>query len=98
MGGMGSSNRCGGSFGQSDVKDFALVDQLLEHADRFLNGSLRVDSVLVVEVDPVRAQSSEGSFHGGPNVGGVAIDMTNPAPRMGDESEFRGQHNAIASA
>jgi hypothetical protein len=52
-----SAPDCGGAgLGQADVADLALGDQLGQGADGVLDGGLRVDPVLVVQVDVVSAE------------------------------------------
>jgi hypothetical protein len=54
---------CAGTgLGQADVKHLALGDQLGQRADGLLDGRVRVDPVLVVQVDVVRTEPLEGSL------------------------------------
>src|SRR5258708_15392662 len=48
---------------QSDVTDFPLIAQPGEHAHRFLDGNLGIDSVELVEVDLLDAEVAEAAFH-----------------------------------
>ena len=53
--GVGPTDRGGAGLGQADVPDLALGDQLGQGADGVLDGRVRVDPVLVVQVDVVGA-------------------------------------------
>jgi hypothetical protein len=55
--GVGAADRLGAGFGQADVQDLALGDQLGERADGFLDRRVGVDAVLVVEVDAVGSEA-----------------------------------------
>ena len=55
---VGATDRGGAGLGQADVADLALRDQLGESADGLLDRRLRVDPMLVVEVDVVDAEAS----------------------------------------
>ena len=54
--GVGAADRLRGGLGQPDVQDLALGDQLGQRADGLLDRGVRVDPVLVVEVDVVGAE------------------------------------------
>ena len=50
------ADRRGCGFGQADVQDLALGDQFGDRGGGFLDGGVRVDPVLVVQVDAVGAE------------------------------------------
>jgi hypothetical protein len=66
--GVGASDRLGSGLGQADVPDLALGYQLGQRADSVLDRSVRVDPVLVVEVDAVGPQPLQGALDCGPDV------------------------------
>ena len=68
-----------------------------EGADRVLDGSVRIDAVLVVEVDVVGAQPSERSLDRGADVGRTAVEMERTTPGVGDHAELGGQHHLVAA-
>ena len=53
---VGAADRGGASLGQPDVADLARGDELGQGADGVLDGRLRIDAVLVVQIDVVGAQ------------------------------------------
>jgi hypothetical protein len=53
--GVGAADRFGAGLGQADAQDLALRDQLGQCTDGVLDRCVRVDPVLVVEVDAVGA-------------------------------------------
>jgi hypothetical protein len=72
--------------GQADVADLALGDQLGQRADGVLDRRVRVDAVLVVQVDVVGAQPAQRALDGGADVGGAAVEPTpGGAAGVGDE-------------
>src|SRR5438105_15439514 len=50
----------GSCFGEPDVADLALVDELRHRADRVLDGRVRIDAMLIVEIDVVDAEAAQG--------------------------------------
>ena len=56
MHGVSAADRGGAGLGQPDVADLALGDELRQGADGVLDGGLRIDAVLVVQIDVVGAQ------------------------------------------
>jgi hypothetical protein len=72
--GVGAADRCRRGLGQADVQDLALGHQFGEGANGVLDGSVRVDPVLVVEVDAVGAQPLQRAFDGGPDVCRAAVE------------------------
>jgi hypothetical protein len=64
---------------QSDVADLALAPQLGQSADGVLDRGIRVDPVLVVQVDVVDAESLQGALDRGTDVRRAAVDDAGPA-------------------
>ena len=56
---MGPSDRGGGGFRQAEVLHFALLDQILDGSGDLLDRDIRVDAVLVVQIDRLDLQSRE---------------------------------------
>jgi hypothetical protein len=96
--GVGAADRVGRSFGQADVQDLALVEQIDQRGDGVLDGGVRVDPVLVVEVDPVGAQARQGALDGGADVGRAAVDVAGSATGVGHEAELGGDDDLVAPA
>src|SRR5215207_4918221 len=96
--GMRPADRIGTGLGQSDVAYLAFGDQLGQRADRLFDGRVRVDAVLVVEVDVVGAEPLERAFDRGLHIVGAAVDDAGAAARVGDETELRRHDDAVAPA
>jgi len=52
---VGAADRGWAGLGQADVADLAFCDEISERADGVLDGRVRVDTVLVVQVDVISA-------------------------------------------
>ena len=83
-------------FGQADVADLALGDQLGEGADDLLDRRVRVDPVLVVQVDVVGVEPAQRSFDGDADVLGAAVGPDSAGVRH--EPELGGEHHLVAAA
>ena len=66
---VGAADRVRAGLGQADVQDLALGDQLGQRADGLLDGRVRVDPVLVVEIDVIGAEPLQGALDRGADVG-----------------------------
>lgn len=76
----------------------ALGDQFGQRADGLLDGRVRVDAVLVVEVDVVGAEPQERAFDRGLHVAGAAVDDAGAVAGVGDETELRRHDDVVAAA
>ena len=85
---VGSADRVGPGLGQADVADLALRDQLGEGADGVLDGRVRVDPVLVVQVDVVGAEPLQGPFDRGADVRRAAVEVPGPPPAWETKPNF----------
>jgi hypothetical protein len=85
--GVGAADRVGPCLGQADVADLALGDQVGQGADGLLDGRVRVDPVLVVQVDVVGAEPLERALDRGADVGRTAVGDAGPAVGVGDQAE-----------
>jgi len=72
---------------QAQVADLAVAYQLAHRSDRLLDRDLRIDAVLVVEVDVVDAEPLERGVAGIADVLGTAIDA-NAAVLFDDVSDL----------
>src|SRR3954454_6614238 len=98
MHGVRPADRLGAGLGQSDMAHLAFGDQLAQRADRLFDGRVRVDAVLVVEVDVVGAEPLERAFDRGLHIVGAAVDDAGTAARVGDETELRRHDDVVAPA
>ena len=96
--GVGAADRRGAGLGQADVQDLALGDQLGQGADGVLDRGVRVDPVLVVEVDAVGAEPLQGALDRGADVRRAAVEHAGAAAGVRDEAELRRQHDLVAAA
>jgi hypothetical protein len=94
-----SAADCGGaSLGQADVADLALGDQLGQGADGALDGGLRIDPVLVVQVDVVGAEPLQRPLDCDADARGAAVEDAGAATGVRDDAELRRQYDLIAAA
>ena len=98
MNGVRTPNRVGTCFGQADVADLALGDQLGQGTDRLLDRSSGVHPVLVVEVDVVGPKTLKRSLHGDADARGTAVGGSVLSARIRDKAELRRHHYLVTSA
>ncbi len=86
----------GGSarLGQPEVADLAFGDQVAHGASHILDRHVRVDAVLVEQVDMVGAQALEAGFGDGTDILGAAVQAVIGARAL--ESELGGNHQPVA--
>jgi hypothetical protein len=92
MHGVGATDRLGTRFGKAEVPDLALLNQLLDGACHIFDGHLRIDTVLVEQIDHVGLESLERRL-------GDLLDVLRPTVEAREggevEAELRGDHNLI---
>ena len=54
----------GTDFRHAPVRDLAFVNELLHHPGRFFDRTLRIVSMLVVQIDVVGFESAQRTFYG----------------------------------
>ncbi len=96
MHGVGAPDGVGPGFGQAEVADLALGDELGHGADGLLDRGVGVDAVLVVEVDVVGAEPLQRAFDREADVRRAAVEPA--AAGVGHEPELGGQHDLVAAA
>jgi hypothetical protein len=98
QGGMRAAQGLQSHLGQSPVQHFALFHQVLDGAGHVFDGHLRVDPVLVQQVDAVGAQALEHALDG-------LLDVCRPAVQAGQAlagleidvpAELRCDHDPVA--
>jgi hypothetical protein len=95
--GVGPADRGGAGLGQPDVADLALGDELGQRTDGVLDGRVRVDPVLVVQIDVIGAQPLEGTLDGDTDIRRATVDDARAAAGVRDEAELRRQHHTVAA-
>ena len=80
------------------MQHLALGDQVGDRPGGLLDRRVRVDAVLVVQVDVVGAETLQGALDGGLHVRGAAVDHTGAAAGVGDEAELGGDLHLVAAA
>lgn len=91
---MRTAHGGGAGLGQAEVADLALGDQVAHGAGHVLDRHVRVDTVLVEQVDMVGAQALETGFGHGADVLGAAVQAGIGA-RI-PEAELGGDHQLVA--
>ena len=94
---VGATDRGGTGLRQPDVTNLALGDECGQGADGVLDGRLRIDPVLVVQVDVVGAQPLQGTLDGDADVRRAAVEDARAAAGVRDDAELRGQHHLVAA-
>ena len=83
--------------GETEVADLAGIDQLGHRAHRLLDRDVRIDAVLVVEVDVVDGQAAQRRVAGGQHVLGSAVDAAGAGiVGIADDPELGRQHDLVA--
>jgi hypothetical protein len=82
------------------VEHLALGDQVGDGAGGLLDGDVRVDAVLVVEVDVIGSEALQRAFDGSANVGGTAVDHPRGGRTVlvGNEPELGRDDDLVAAA
>jgi hypothetical protein len=98
MHGVSPPDCCGAGLGKADVADLALDHQLGQGADGVFDGCLRVDPVLVVQVDVVGAEPLQRPLDCDADARGAAVEDTGAATRVRDDAELRCEYDLGAAA
>ena len=87
MDGVGATDRLGTRFGEAEVPDLALLNQLLHRSSHVFDRHLRIDTVLVEQIDHVGLEPPERRL-------GDLLDVLRPAVEAREcgqvEAMFRG--------
>ena len=94
--GVGAADRLYAGLGEAEVADLALVDQVLDGAGDVLDRDVRVDAVLVEQVDRVGPQPLQRSLHASADRarGGCRARPVRRALQV--EPELRRDHDLVA--
>src|SRR3984893_9825813 len=98
MGGVPPPDGLGRRLRQSEKADLPALDEPRHAAHGVLDGHLRIDPVLVVEVDHVHAQALEARVAGFRDIGGPAVDEVALAVRAPHLAELGGHEHPVALA
>ncbi len=79
------------------MQDLPPGHQLGQGADGVLDGSVRVDAVLVVEVDAVGTQPLQGALDGRPDVRRAAVEHPRAFAGVRDQPELRRYDDIVAA-
>jgi hypothetical protein len=79
------------------MAQLALSHELRHHADRLLNGRLRVNAMLVIKIDRFNAEAAQGPFAGLAHILGATVHAKKRAVLAPHIAEFGGEHDAIAA-
>src|SRR3954454_20232124 len=96
--GVCAADGLGGCLGEAEVQHLAVGDQVRDGLRGLLDRGVRVDAVLVEQVDVVGAQALERPFDRDLDARMTAVDDAGAAPVVGHESELRGDLDLVASA
>src|SRR5260221_13943184 len=95
---MGSTDRSGARFGQAEVPDLALANQILDRSGYILDRHVRVDTVLVEQIDAFDVEPLQGAFRDFADVLRATVHRTPSglSGECGHEAEFGGDHDLSA--
>jgi hypothetical protein len=99
--GVRAADRLGGGLGEADVQDLALLHELGHRTDGLLDLDVRVDAVLVVEVDAIRFEPLQRALDGGVDVRSGAVERAERREvagrrAIGAARELRRDHVLVA--
>ena len=97
---MRAAHRLQAGFGQTVLEHLALRRQGLHGPGHVFDGHLRIDAMLVKQVDAVSAQPSQLGVHHLPDVFGPAVQSTTSLPglRIDVKAELGGHDDPTANA
>lgn len=91
---MRTAHRLHARLREAEVLDLALADQLLDHARNVLDGHVRVDTVLIEEIDAVGLEPLERCIGHLPDALGPAVHARFGVPVL--EAELGRDHDLVA--
>lgn len=94
--GVGAADGLGPGLAEPEVADLTGLGQLLDGAGDVLDGHLRVDAVLVEQVDGVHPQAAQGGVGDGADVLGSAGQAVLGAVGVDVEAELGGDDDLVA--
>src|SRR5271155_775475 len=95
---VGAANGGWGRFGEAEIFYFAGFDQFGHSAYGVFDRRVRVDAMLVIEIDVIDAKAFQGSVAGGADVFGLATDdPIGGIVFFADVGKFCGEENFIAA-
>src|SRR5688500_9268712 len=97
MNGMRTTNRSRRGLREPEISHLARADQRRHRADRVVGRYVRVDTMLVVEVDVGEAEALERGVTGAADVLRGAVDAAEGSVLIAQIAEFRGEHHLIAA-
>src|SRR5579862_145881 len=95
MNGVGAPDRRGSGLGKTQVAYLPPLDQSRHRANGVLDGRVRIDPVLVVEIDHIDAEPAEARVAGLHDVLRAAVDAGKGAAGAPQISELGGEHHAV---
>ena len=91
---MGAADGLHARFGEAEVLDLAFLNQFLHRARHVFDGHVRVDAVLIEQVDDVDLEPLERAFDGLLDVLRPAVQARRTRPR--DRLPLRSNPNLVA--
>ena len=88
--------RC--SFREPEVTHLALLDQLRHRAHGVLDRGVRIDAMLIVEINHLDAETAQARLAALPDVLGLAVDAAIAPVLAADVAELGGEDHLIAPA
>src|SRR5260370_36634248 len=99
MDGDGATDGGDAGFRQFDVANFGFANQVGHGADGFLDRSVSIDAVLVVQINVIDGEALEAGFASAAGVLGLSVYAARlRIIKIAHNTEFGGQHDLIALA
>src|SRR6476469_8093632 len=92
-----TADRGAGGFGKAKVANFPGLDELRHCAYGFFDGSVWIDSVLIVKIDRIYAQTLETGITARADIFGFAIDALKAAVATAYIAKLRGNNDSIST-
>ena len=95
---MGAADGVGAGLAQAEIAHLALLDQARHGADGILDRHVGIDTVDVIEVDVVDAETLQARVAGDRHIIRLAVDPATLAAGAADIAEFRSDEIFLAPA
>src|SRR3954462_7231397 len=97
MNAVRAANGGRGSFRETDEADLPFPDELRHGAHCLLDRRIRIDAVLIVEIDVIDTEAPQRAFAGAADVVGLSVNAEERAFGRAHVTELGGDDDAIAA-
>jgi hypothetical protein len=93
---MGSADGRCARLGEAEVENFALLDEIADRPGHLLDRYLRIDAVLIEQIDAVGAKALQRAFDGDADVRRAAVHRADAANGVRDKPELARDTHLVA--